>query len=82
MGCQKQGTGLLKGEKNKLNKNGLLLNLKQTMLESINTRDESVPFLGLKNALISGNNFRGDRYSNNVIASIVMFQQITYLIGS
>lgn len=66
---------------NKLNKNGSLLNLKQTMLESIKILDESEPFFRLKNALISGNNFRGNRYSSNVIASVIMIQQITYLIG-
>lgn len=66
---------------NKLNKNGSLLNLKQTMLESIKVLHESVPFFRLKNALISGNNFRRSRYSGNLIASVIMIQQITYLIG-
>ena len=57
---------------NKLNKNGSLLNLKQTMLESIKALDESVPlFFRLKDALISGNNFIGN--SSNVIASVIMF---------
>lgn len=67
---------------NKLNKNGSLLNLKLTMLESIKTLHESEPLsCSLKNAVISGNNFSGDRYSSNVIACVIVIQQITYLIG-
>lgn len=62
-GLSKMGHRAVERGENKLNKNGSLLNLKQTMLESIKTQDEYVPFifLKLKNALISGNNFRGNR---------------------
>lgn len=80
-GLSKMGHRAVEKGENKLNKNGLLLNLKQTMLESIKILYESVPVFRLKNALISGNNFRGNRYSSNVIASVIMIQQITYLIG-
>lgn len=66
---------------NKLNKNGSLLNLKQTVLESIKRLHESVPFFRLNNALIPGNNFRRSRYSSNLIASVITILQITYLIG-
>ena len=82
MACQKMGHRAVERGENKLNKNGSLLNLKLTMLESIKTLHESEPLsCGLKNAVISGNNFRGDRYSSNVIASVIVIQQITYLIG-
>lgn len=50
------------------------------MLESIKTLRESEPLLKLKNAVISGNNFRLSRYSSNEIASVIMIQQITHLI--
>lgn len=81
-GLSKMGQRAVERGENKLNKNGSLLNLKQTMLESIKILHESVPFFfRLKDALISGNNFRRNRYSSNVIASVIMIQQITHLIG-
>lgn len=52
------GHGAVERAENKLNKNGSLLNLKQSALESIKVLHESVPFFRLKNALISGNNFQ------------------------
>lgn len=76
MGCR-----AVERVENKLNKIGSLLNLKQTMLESIKVPHESVPFFRLKNALIPANNFRLSRCCSNLIASVATIQQITYLIG-
>lgn len=74
------GQRAVKRGENELNKNGSLLNPKQTTLEPIKILHESVPFFKLNDALISGYNFRCSRYSSNVIAAVITIQQITYLI--
>lgn len=72
---------------NTLNKNGLLVNHNKPCSNPLkHCMNLSPPpplfFFRLKNAVISGNNFRVNRYRSNVIASVIMIQQITRLISS